>query len=74
MSKLISFALLAGTLGACTLSSMPPPPGESGIASFCRSEGHQMGTDAYAACLSNLEGFVLVQDLAQRNGGITPFR
>ena len=36
--------------------------------------GHQMGTDAYAVCLSNLEGFVLVQDLAQRNGGITPFR
>lgn len=74
MIKLLGLALLAGTLGACTLSSIPPPPGEGGIASYCQSEGHQIGTDAYAACLSNLEGFVLVQDLAQRNGGITPFR
>ncbi len=74
MSKLLGLAVLAGTLGACTLSFIPPPPGESEIASFCRSEGHQIGTDAYAACLSDVAGLVLIQDLARRNGGITPFR
>ena len=74
MSKLLGLAVLVGMLGACTLGFVPPPPGENEIASYCRSEGHLTGTAAYAACLSDVEGLVLVQDLAQRNGGITPFR
>ncbi len=74
MSKLLGLAVLAGTLGACTLSFIPPTPDENEIARFCRSEGHQIGTDEYAACLSDVAGLVLIQDLARRNGGITPFR
>ncbi len=73
MSKLLALAVISGTLGACTLG-LTLAPGENEIASFCRSEGHQIGTDEYAACLSDVAGLVLVQDLAQRNGGITPFR
>ncbi len=74
MSKLLGLVVLAGTLGACTSNFIPPPPGENEIASFCRSEGHQIGTDAYAACLSDVANLVLVQDLAARNGGVRPFR
>lgn len=74
MSKLLGLAVLAGTLGACTLSFIPTPPGKNEIASFCRSEGHQVGTDAYATCLNDVADLVLVQDLLKRNGGIAPFR
>ncbi len=74
MSKLLGLAVLAGTLGACASNFIPPAPSENEIASFCRSEGHQIGTDEYAACLSDVAGLVLIQDLARRNGGITPFR
>ena len=73
MSKLLGLAVLAGTLGACTLGFFPPPPGENEIASYCRSEGHQVGTDAYATCLNDVADLVLVQDLLKRNGGIRPF-
>ena len=74
MGKLLGLADLGGMLGACTLGFVPPPPGENEISRYCRSEGHLTGTVAYAACLSDVEGLVLVQDFAHRNGGITPFR
>ncbi len=74
MSKLLGLAVLVGVLSACTLGFVPPPPGKNEIASYCRSEGHLTGTVAYAACISDVEGLVLVQDLAQRNGGITAYR
>ncbi len=74
MSKLLGLAVLVGMLGACTLGFVPTPPGGTEIASYCRSEGHLTGTVAYAACLSDVERLVLVQYLAHRYGGITPFR
>ena len=74
MSKLLGLVVLAGTLGACTTNFIPAPPGENEVASFCRTEGHQIGTDVYAACVNDVEGLVLVQDLAARNGGVRPFR
>ncbi len=74
MNKLLGLVVLAGTLGACTLGFIPAAPGENEVASFCRSEGHQVDTDAYAACRNDVAGLVLVQNLAQRNGGVRPFR
>ena len=73
MGKLLGLVVLAGTLGACTSNFIPPAPGGDEIASFCRSEGHQIDTDAYATCLNDVAGQVLVQDLLKRNGGIRPF-
>ena len=73
MSKLLGLVVLAGTLGACTSNFIPAPPGENEVASFCRSEGHQIGTDAYAICLKDVAGLVLVHDLLKRNGGLTTF-
>ena len=74
MGKLLGLAVLGGMLGACTLGFVPPPPGENEIASYCRSEGHLASTAAYAVCLGDVEGLVLVQDMVHRNGGGTPFR
>ena len=75
MSKLLGLAVLAGTLGACTLSFIPPASGKNEIEFLCQYEGHhQIGTDAYTACLKDEAGLALVHDIGQRNGGITPFR
>ena len=74
MSKLLALVVVSGTLGACTLNLIPPVPGPDEIASFCRSEGHQIGTDAYATCLNDEAGLALVQDIVQRNGGVKTFR
>lgn len=74
MSKLLALAVVSGTLGACTLGLIPSAPGTNEIASFCRSEGHQIGTDAYADCLRDGADLALVQDVVQRNGGVAPFR
>ncbi len=74
MSKVLALAVLAGTLGACTPYVIPFAPNKNDINLFCRYEGHQIGTDAYAACRKDEAGLALVQNIVQRNGGVTPFR
>jgi hypothetical protein len=70
MSKLLALAVVSGALGACTLGFIPSAPGKNEIARFCRSEGHQIGTDAYTACLEDEANLALVQDIVRRNGGV----
>ena len=74
MSKLMGLAVLVGTLAACTLSFIPLSLDTNDLKLLCRYQGHQIGTDAYAACLKDEAGLALVRDLVQRNGGITLFR
>ena len=73
MSKLLGLAVLVGTLAACTLSFIPRAPDTNDLTLLCRYQGHQIGTDAYAACVKDEASLALVRDLLRRNG-VTPFR
>ena len=74
MSKLLGLAVLVGTLAACTLSFIPRVPDTNDLTLLCQYQGHQIGTDAYAACLKDEAGLGLIRDHLLRNGGVTPFR
>ena len=65
MSKLLVLAVIAGALGACTANLIPAVPDRYEITNFCRSEGHQIGTDAHAACLKDEADLFLVQDIVR---------
>ncbi len=73
MIKLLGLAALAGVLGACTPTEIPPAFTEEGIATLCRAEGHQVETDTYEACLEDQRTLAFVQDIVRRHGGLSGF-
>ena len=73
MIKPIGLAALLGVVAACTPTEIPPAFTEEEIAEVCQAEGHQIGTDAYEACLEDQRTLAFVQDIVRRHGGLSRF-